>query len=167
MATNHPAGAFTIREARPSDAEWILRLSMRLHDFGPPPWRSREIMDLAVANSLKQVLVKPREDSVVLVAELTGDFPAGFAHIHTAVDFFTREVHTHLSDLAVMASYEGRGVGRALMRAVDHWGIKRGHRLLSLNVFAGNEHARAVYYRWGFRDDTIRLIRQLGGSAAQ
>ena len=168
VASSHVADAeVRIREARSTDADWILPLSSRLHDFGPPPWRPREVMDWAVATDLAQALTKPQADSVVLVAELTEDSAVGFAHVRTGVDFFTKEAHSHLSDLAVIPLYEGRGVGRALMRAVELWGTARGHRLLTLNVFPGNEHARAVYHRWGFRDDTIRLIKLLEGSAAR
>ena len=62
-------GSVSIRPARPGDREWILALAPRLHDFGPPPWRSRDVMDRAVTASIDEGLTAPASDQTVLVAE--------------------------------------------------------------------------------------------------
>jgi GNAT superfamily N-acetyltransferase len=150
-----------IRAATPRDREWILPLSARLHDFGPPPWRPRTEMDAAVAQAIGSALDAPGPDWAVFAAEDVDQRPLGFVHVHTAHDFFTGEEHGHISDIVVAAGAEGRGVGRALMAAGEGWSRARGHRLLSLNVFEANTRARALYERLGFAADTSKLVKVL------
>jgi len=150
-----------IREATARDREWILPLSARLHDFGPPPWRPRAEMDAAVAAAIGSALDSPGPDRAVFAAEDVDRRPLGFVHVHKARDFFTGEEHGHVSDIVVTAAGEGRGVGRALMAAGEGWSRARGHRLLSLNVFEANSRARSLYERLGFASDTLKLVKVL------
>jgi GNAT superfamily N-acetyltransferase len=150
-----------IRPATIDDAEWILPLSARLHDFGPPAWRPREEMDAAVAASIEAALQAPEEGQVILVAQDEHGDPLGFVHVHSAVDYFTHETHSHISDLAIEREAEGRGVGRALMGAAESWAASRGHRLLTLNVFDANHRARRLYERLGYLPDTTKLVKVL------
>lgn len=153
------AQSYEIRMATEADRIWLIPLSARLHDFGPPAWRSRDSMDRAVALSLEHALGSRSADRLILVAEDTHREPLGFAHVHKATDFFTGEVHSHISDLAVRLMTEGRGVGTALLRAAEAWALEQQHRLLTLNVFTANHRARELYERMGFLPDTIRLIK--------
>ena len=150
-----------IRAATARDREWILPLSARLHDFGPPPWRPRAEMDGAVATAIGGALDAPGPDRAVFVAEDPDRRPLGFVHVHTAHDFFTGEEHGHVSDIVVTSDAEGLGVGRALMAAGEGWSRACGHRLLSLNVFEANLRARALYERLGFAADTMKLVKVL------
>jgi ribosomal protein S18 acetylase RimI-like enzyme len=150
-----------IRPATIDDAEWILPLSARLHDFGPPAWRPREEMDAAVAAAIEAALRTPEDGQVVLVARGENGEPLGFVHVHSAVDYFTHETHSHVSDLAITREAEGRGVGRALMDAAESLAIARGHRLLTLNVFDANHRARRLYDRLGYSPDTTKLVKVL------
>jgi len=52
-------------------------------------------------------------------------------------------------------------VGRALLAAVEAWSVARGHRFVTLNVFADNARARAVYERAGYAPDTLRYLKTL------
>jgi ribosomal protein S18 acetylase RimI-like enzyme len=63
--------------------------------------------------------------------------------------------------LAVAPEAEGRGVGRALMARAEEWA--RDNRLphLTLNVFATNGRARALYERLGYRPDTVKYLKPL------
>jgi GNAT superfamily N-acetyltransferase len=135
----------------------------RLRAFGPPPLRPHDALDRAERDTLTRALATPADDAVVLVAELDGS-PAGVAYAHTATDYFTGELHGHLSIIAVAEAGEGRGVGRALLAAVEEWSAARGHRFITLNVFAGNGRARAVYERAGYGQDTIRYVKELPGA---
>ncbi len=151
-----------IRAARPQDASWILPMSPRLHDFGPPPFRPREQMDRAVAADIAAGLESADPEIAVLVAEdEASGRPLGFAHIKTFADYFTGEPHGHVSDLVVAAGAEGRGVGTALLEAAEQWSRGRGHRLLTLNVFDENRRARRLYDRVGYRPDTLRMVKVL------
>jgi GNAT superfamily N-acetyltransferase len=154
-------GPIAIRPATPADRAWILPLSSRLHDFGPPPWRSRERMDAAVALAIGAALDAGGLDSAVFVAQDGRGNPLGFVHVHTATDFFTGEDHGHVSDIVVAPGAEGGGVGRALMAAGEAWSRDRGHRLLTLNVFGGNSRARRLYELLGYSADTTKLVKIL------
>lgn len=155
------SGAIRVRAGTAEDAGWLLPLSARLHDFGPPPWREREPMDAAVARAIGDALAAGRPEAPVFVAEDGEGRPLGFVHMHELTDYFTGETHGHVSDIVVAQNGEGRGVGRALMAAGEEWSRARGHRLLSLNVFGDNVRARALYDRLGFALDTSRLIKVL------
>lgn len=155
-----------IRPATIADGAWILPLSARLHDFGPPPWRPREAMDAAVAAAVEAALRAPEEGQIVLVALASDGERLGFVHVHSAVDYFTHEEHSHVSDLAITREAEGRGVGRALMEAAESWAASRGHRLLTLNVFDSNQRARRLYDRLGYQPDTTKLVKVLRSGPA-
>jgi GNAT superfamily N-acetyltransferase len=55
-----------------------------------------------------------------------------------------------VGDVVVAPDARGRGVGTALLAEAEDWARERGHRILTLNVFARNESARRVYERAGF-----------------
>ena len=151
-----------IRAARTEDASWILPMSSRLHDFGPPPFRPRDQMDRAVAADIAAGLAATDPEIAVLVAEdEESGRPLGFAHIKTFADYFPEEPHGHVSDLVVADGAEGRGVGSALLAAAEDWSRARGHRLLTLNVFDENHRARRLYDRVGYRPDTLRMVKVL------
>ena len=151
-----------IRAARAEDAAWLLPMSSRLHDFGPPPFRPRDQMDRAVAADIGESLGSPDPSVAVLVVEdEASGRPFGFAHIKTFADYFTAEPHGHVSDLVVAAGAEGRGAGTALMEAAADWSRARGHRLLTLNVFDENRRARGLYDRLGSLPDTLRMVKVL------
>ena len=143
-------------------------MSARLHDFGPPPWRPRSEMDEAVAKSIAaalEALSAPEAaasgGAAVFVAEESDGTPLGFLHVHSAHDFFTGEEHGHVSDVVTARGEEGRGIGRALMEAGEAWSRERGHRLLTLNVFADNARARGLYERIGYAADTTKMVKVL------
>jgi GNAT superfamily N-acetyltransferase len=151
-----------IRPASLEDAAWLIPLSSRLHDFGPPPWRPRDQMDRAVAAAIESALERDGPDAAVFVAEKPSDgSPQGFVHVHSAKDYFTGEAHGHVSDLVVSSHAEGRGVGRALMAAAERWSLAQGHRLLTLNVFGENHRARSLYERLGYLVDTTKMVKTL------
>jgi len=155
------AAPVRVRPASAADRDWILALAPRLHDFGPPPYRERGVMDRAVVASIGEALSGGRPDAAVLVAAGASGELLGFVHLHGARDFFTGEPHGHVSDIVVAPEAEGRGVGQALMAAAEDWARALGFRLLSLHVFDGNARARAFYARLGYRPDIVKLIKTL------
>ena len=155
------AAAVRVRPATAGDREWILQLAPGLHDFGPPPYREREVMDRAVVASIGAALAGAVPGAEVLVAEGPEGARLGFVHLHGATDFFTGERHGHVSDIVVAPRAQGRGVGQRLMAAAEDWARSRGYRLLSLHVFDGNARARAFYRQLGYGPDIVKLIKPL------
>jgi GNAT superfamily N-acetyltransferase len=150
-----------VRPAAAADRAFLTGVVPRLRAFGPPPLRPADALDRAERETLERALDEPQPDAVLLVAELGDAGLAGVAYAHTATDYFTGEHHGHLSILAVAEAGEGQGVGPALLTAVEAWSAARGHRFITLNVFAGNDRARAVYERAGYAQDTLRYVKEL------
>jgi GNAT superfamily N-acetyltransferase len=150
-----------VRPATKADRRFIVSVVPRLRAFGDPPLRPAAALDRAERRALERALAVPSRDTTLLVAELDDTGPAGVAYAETSIDYFTGERHGHLAILAVAASGEGQGVGRALLSAVETWATERGYRFITLNVFDGNKRARAVYERAGYWPDTIRYAKEL------
>jgi GNAT superfamily N-acetyltransferase len=153
-----------IRPAGPGDREFILALVPRLRAFGPPALRPPSALDEAEQSTLERALEALAPDATLLVAELPDLGCCGFAYAESLTDYFTRERHGHLNILAVAEIAEGRGVGQALLTAVETWSRAQGHRFLTLNVFAENRRARALYERAGYGQDIVRYVKVLDDS---
>lgn len=155
------ADGIDIRPATPADRDFVLGLVPRLRAFGPPPLRPPEALDEAEVRALSRAFESLPAGAVLLVAEHPGHGALGVAYAETATDYFTQEKHGHLAILMVAEAGEGKGAGRALLTAVESWSARQGHRFITLNVFADNSRARAVYERAGYTQDTIRYVKEL------
>lgn len=158
----HRSNDMLVRPATEADRAFALGLVPRLRAFGPSALRSPEDLDGAERRALVAAFDHLAEDAVLLVAEDPLDGPLGLAYAVTQADYFTQERHGHLAIIAVAEAGEGRGAGKALLAAVEAWAVGRGHRLLTLNVFAGNDRARALYKRNGFEVDMLRYVKEVG-----
>lgn len=151
-----------IRPARAEDREFILSLTPRLAEGFPlPPWRTSEEVVRAELGALSAVLDQPMEGSSILVAERSDGALGGFVYVQRQVDYFRQQPHAHVSILTVDAEMEGQGAGRALLEAAEGWARTRGMDTITLNVFAGNQRARAVYERLGYAPETLRYVKRL------
>jgi GNAT superfamily N-acetyltransferase len=150
-----------VRAATAADRKFMVGIVPRLRSFGPPPLRPAAALDAEEAATLERALDDLAPDAVLLIAELEDVGPAGVAYAVTATDYFTHERHGHLSIIIVSAEGEGRGVGRALLAAVDDWSAAQGYRFITLNVFTGNVRARGVYERAGYVEDVVRYVKEL------
>ena len=150
-----------VRDGTDADRDFVIDTARRFAAFGPPPWRSAsEVVDGEV-RCLDDFFDRRLVGPALLVAEVDGE-RAGFCFLETAVDYFCGERHGHLGMIAVTDAAEGRGVGGALMRAAEAWARAQGYSRLTLNVFDGNERARRVYEKSGYRVETLRYVKILG-----
>jgi ribosomal protein S18 acetylase RimI-like enzyme len=74
---------------------------------------------------------------------------------------FPGKPHGYIANLAVAKEAEGKGVGKALLRAAEAWAKEKGFEFMSLFVFATNQHARAFYEKLGYDEDSLRLTKRL------
>ena len=151
----------TIRPARPDDADWIIPLASRMHEFGPPPWREARVMDAAVAEQWSHELADPTPGSAMLVAVEGSGSPVGFVWLRTERDYFIDRPVGHVIDIAVTKAGEGRGIGRALLQASEQWAEERGYPWLTLHVFEGNERARRLYEKMGYEPEWTRMLKRI------
>jgi GNAT superfamily N-acetyltransferase len=151
----------TIRAARPADEAMLVGMLPLLADFPVPRWRTaRQIAD-ADLRILLEALRRPDPATSILVAEDPPGTVVGFAFATTRQDYFAGRPHAHIEVLAVLPAAQGRGVGRALIGAVEEWARSRGHANVTLNVFAENTRARAVYHRLGYLAETVQYVKPL------
>jgi len=146
----------------------------------PPPWPATNFRRELTVNTATHYLVaceeppaatqrstsgNPRPRKSVfhavtgLIARLIGARPApripasfivGFAGIWFLAD------EAHLATIAVRSQWRRRGVGGKLLAAAIDLAVKQSARLLTLEVRASNESARAMYARYGFAEVGMR-----------
>lgn len=76
--------------------------------------------------------------------------PAGFANCFETVSTFLAMPLLNVHDIAVSPRFQRRGVGMALLVAIEAAARERGCCKLTLEVLEGNHGARRVYERAGF-----------------
>lgn len=78
------------------------------------------------------------------------DAPLGLAICFTGFSTFQAQPLLNIHDVAVHASARGRGVGRALLSAIEAEARTMGCCKLTLEVRADNHNARHLYESFGF-----------------
>ena len=84
-----------------------------------------------------------------LIARLDGE-PAGIANCFIGFSTFAARPLVNVHDLGVRPEHRGRGVGRALLAAVEAEARRHGACKVTLEVLSGNEAAKALYAALGF-----------------
>lgn len=138
-----------IRPATAPDRSAILALAERLPAFGPTTRTAEEIAGRE-RRALADALGQNPAGTLLLVADQPPRGVIGVILLETRRDYFTADLHGHVSILAVAAGAEGQGVGRALLKAAEDWGRANGFAKLTLAVFTDNRRAKDVYERQGW-----------------
>jgi ribosomal protein S18 acetylase RimI-like enzyme len=112
----------------------------------------------------EQVFEKP--DTVLLLA-FDGDALIGYAlgHVLAVQDTWIADTWrtgprvAEIESLSVLPEYRGRGIGTALMDALERELEAHGVRDFIVGALAGNEDAQRLYRRRGFRPTWLYLAR--------
>lgn len=150
----------TIRAATSADDGFVLGLVGRFSEFALPPGRDPAAVTAALRRDLERHLHERPITSHFFVVRDAGQ-RAGFIHLQLVDDFFGAGLLCHVSDLAVTPAHEGRGLARRLLAHSEAFAREHGCVRLTLGVFPGNERARALYARYGFEPDMLRLGKPL------
>jgi putative acetyltransferase len=151
MPASTSAPAITIRRATPADAAAYVRIMDDPAVFPSLmqlPWASEGVWRMRLDETTPAAQTELR-----IVAEIEGQV-VGSGGLHPALQL--RRRHAATLGISVAATWQGQGVGRALMQAMcdyaDDWGqILR----IELTVFADNRRAIGLYERFGFRREGI------------
>lgn len=154
-----------IRPARPADADFVRALTPRFASAGVSTWRDPVRMALFFEHGIGEVAAaiaadRLNADEAILIATATGQ-SLGFIHLRPDVSSLTLESQGYVNALAILPEAEGCGIGRALLTAGEDWARERGFRLLTLETFGGNRHARDFYARCGYAEESVKLVKRL------
>ena len=97
------------------------------------------------------LLLRDHPTTIVLLA-LAGGRPVGVAVCFLGLSTFQARHLINIHDLAVVPEWRGKGVGRALLEAVESHASRRGCCKITLEVQDDNSRARGLYEHFGFTD---------------
>jgi GNAT superfamily N-acetyltransferase len=147
-----------VRPAVADDMAFVVNLAGR---FGQTraAWREYDEVTLGTERALAAAFASRPETEAIFIAQNASGERLGFAYAVTHEDFFTTEMHGHLSEIATVS--DGTGAAPALMDACEAWARTRGFRYLSLNVNDTNERAHAFYLRRDYQPEYRHLAKIL------
>ena len=151
-----------IRSATHADLSAVHALIERLADFELPPGRTAREIARADHPILIAQLQNPSDAVLFLFAEDDTGTPLGTIFANTVRDYFTGQPVAYVEVLAVSEGAAGRGLARELMERVEAWARARGSVRVDLNVFSANRRARGFYEHLGYREETVRYVKDLG-----
>jgi GNAT superfamily N-acetyltransferase len=99
-------------------------------------------------------MLREHPTSLVLLA-FVDEEPVGIAVCFFGLSSFRARPLLNVHDLAVLPQYRGKGVGQALLEAVEERALRKGCCKLTLEVLDDNTRARELYRRFGFEDVVV------------
>src|SRR5487761_2418434 len=158
----------TLRLRPMTDAEFALFRTRAVRDYAADKikadeWAPEGSEGLAEAHTDQLLPEGTRTPGMLLLmAETEQDGPVGYAWLALAGPEVDR---AWIYDIAIDEEQRGKGYGRALLNGLKQAAIARGCSSIGLNVFAGNDIARRLYERAGFRLTSIHMAKPLGPEA--
>ncbi len=147
-----------VRSFLPTDREFIIALATRLSEFELPEWPQADQIDHTNVSSLINAMDESGTAIFVAQDEAIGQL-VGFVRLQTHTDYFSKEKHGYIANLAVEKSFEGQGIGRKLIDTAEIWAREKGYDRLTLHVFVENGRARRIYEEDGFQQDIIQYVK--------
>ena len=154
----HSAISVNVREARPEDAEAMVRMVRALAEYQGVKQRV-----VARAEDFRRDGFGPQRKFEALIAERSGQ-PVGLALFQNFYASWDGVVALQITDLFVDEAVRGTGVGFNLVREVGRLAKDRGCTSLQLNVVHANP-SRASFDRIGFvhQDDLLHYRLDAAG----
>jgi GNAT superfamily N-acetyltransferase len=137
--------SFTIRPARPDDAETLVNLVRELAIYEKLEQHAK-----AAPDDFRRHLFGPRPAAEAALAEVDGE-PVGFALWFSNFSTFRGQPGLYLEDLFVRPEFRGRGIGKALLAFLARLAVERGCGRLEWSVLDWNAPSIAFYRALGAR----------------
>jgi ribosomal protein S18 acetylase RimI-like enzyme len=124
-------------------------------------WSAEEAESLAAQQTDSLLPSGPGTPGMLLLA---GETPDGerVGVVWVALDR-DRPGAAWIYDIEVHQEHRGKGYGRALLRAAEHYSARRGATEIGLNVFGPNAVARGLYESSGYEITAINMRKRLAG----
>ena len=148
-----------VRRYIPPDRAFILRLAPRLA-IGMQRWRDVKLWLATVEIWLTESMDQHNQKTVVFVAEDERGEQLGFATVSHS-NHCTGQPQAYIGELATSDTFEGHGVGTALVEACELWAREQSYMLLTLTTGAANARALSFYRKRGFQDEDVNLTKLL------
>ena len=148
-----------VRDAGHGDEAFVVGLVPRFVEHAAADAHSADEVIAGTTRVLREALAAARDGELFWIAEDEDLGRVGFVYATTERDFFTREPYVHVSEIVVAPS--GKGVGAALMAAIEDYARERDYRFVSLNVVDENVAAQRFYERRGFTIGHLHYVKKL------
>lgn len=146
--------AYIIRGIEASDARSFILLQEEIFQQTDFMYNVQNEVDLTVQQLRKNLTYwKQLKNRTILLCVLNGIF-AGYAVVHGYKQ--TKAKHVASVRLAVKQEYQQKGIGSALMKAVEGWSKQRDISRLELSVMEHNNVALHLFTKIGFKQEGIR-----------
>jgi len=153
---------YTIRSATQNDEAALLQLLPRLADFEVPNERDPKDLWFGDAELMKKALAGLVEASHVHVAaDEQNNMPVALAMFSIRPEALSGATSAHLEAIAVHPDHARQGLAKKLIDVCSDDAKLKGATCMSLNVFANNSRARALYKVCGFDEELIRCYKPL------
>lgn len=158
---NTTSGQIEIHLASADDAQDFAALIHELDDsYGTPIPETIE----ETAAYIIDAGIGPKAPIEALIARLDGT-AIGFASFNKLYPTDDGRLGVHMKDLYIISAARGRGVGRALMKAMATLCQERGYKRLIWTTTHDNEAAKALYDGLGAERQDEKLHYRLGADA--
>jgi GNAT superfamily N-acetyltransferase len=137
--------SFTIRPARPEDAETLANLVRELAIY-----EKLEHLAKATPEDFRRHLFGPRPAAEAALAEVDEE-PVGFALWFSIFSTFRGQPGLYLEDIFVRPEFRGRGIGKALLASLARLAVGRGYGRMDWSVLDWNAPSIAFYRALGAR----------------
>ncbi|MEA5013680.1 MAG: ribosomal protein S18-alanine N-acetyltransferase [Candidatus Limiplasma sp.] len=128
--SRHEAGAYQIRRMTAGDVDQVHALEAATFST---PWSRESFLDEMEKNQCARYLVAEREGKILAYAGAWMIFEEG-----------------HITNVAVAADQRGRGLGKAITRALMQYAANLGVQYMTLEVRKSNLVAQGLYQSLGF-----------------
>ena len=156
---------YLIRDYSPQDAAQLEHCIVELQSFekAMEPNRAdgckiepayRELLLAQCDQSQGKILVAVADETVVA-------FICVLVRVETAELIEETSDHAYITDLVVLPTHRGRGIGKALLRHAEEYARHQGAGVLKVDVLAANMVARELYTQLGYQAQEIRLQKRL------
>ena len=125
-------------QIRPMQIEDIEQVSSIENELFSVPWSSSDL-EYAVRNQSDYYLVAVSGETIV-----------GYCGLRQVLD------EGNINNVAVAKQYQQKGIAYAMLGELIQGGRKNGINAFTLEVRAGNQKARQLYLKLGFKEEGIR-----------
>ncbi|MFM2624512.1 GNAT family N-acetyltransferase [Vibrio owensii] len=152
-----------IRSATPDDLNALFVLNTQIselhfrhapHTFVPPSEEDRAFLADALADEARLVLIAEEGQQAL------GFITATITQNET-ISFLIKDPICRIGTIVVDENQKSKGVGRALMTAVEQWARESGATQVRLEVMEFNHNAQQFYDKLGFAPNSRLMMKCL------